>query len=692
MSILGNNGYREPNPLEEPIFEEVDVEIDLPEEVETYLSESGSLITRFADGSAEIDFDPERREDKVYGGFYSNLAEDMDEYDLNCICEDLLTGIESDIQSRGDMEAQYQKALDLIGMKIEQAGTDTTSGTVSKVHHPLLLEAVVRYQANARGELLPASGPVKVRDDAVETGIERSEMAEALEKDMNHYLTSVAKEYYPDFDRMLFSMGLVGCAFRKIYHCPMRRRPVVEFVPAKDLIVSVDATDLQSAGRVTHRITMRQAVMKRMQLVGLYRQCDLTQPTEDITESDRKEMNLSGINPSPSTLPNDYEHQLFEVYAELDLPGHEHKEGLLLPYKVTIEKTSRKILEIRRHWREDDDMFMPRRRFVKYGLIPGLGFYDYGYIHLLGNTTRALTAIERQLLDAGQFNNFPGLLIAKQNSRQATTQIRVMPGGAHEIETNGQPISNMVMSLPYKEPSAVLAQLATAIAGDARNLAGSAELPVGEGRADIPVGTIIAMIEQSTKVMGAIHKRNHTSQQEEFEILRELFMEDPESLWKFSDRYRHKWMNMEELSDKRLVPASDPNVPSHIHRIMQVTALVQRSDSKPELYNVRAVERLCLKTLGFNPDDILAPEQPPGQQQQLPPEVQKVMLEAKSREAEQNKEMEQDERRHLMKMEEKRLDMEADAIDNASDEKIATMRLMEKRQDRSGILPVDSGI
>lgn len=692
MSILGNNGYRESDLLQGAAmpFEEYEGEIDLGEENPFYISDSGAKITTMPDGSIEIDTNPNEISDRIFGGFYANLAEEMDEYDLNSLAEDILQGIQDDLASRSDFEAQYEKAMDLLGLKIEQAGTDTSTGSISKVHHPLLMEAVVRYQANARAEMLPASGPVKVRDDSTMPGQKRSEMADKLEIDMNHYLTSVAKEYYPDFDRMLFSEGLVGCAFRKIYHCPMRRRPVVDFITAMDLIVSNYVTDLTNAGRITHRIRMRQSVMKRMQYLGMYRDCPLVQPSENAPDTTQKEQALSGISLSSTTLPDDYQHELYETYVELDLVGYEHEEGLPLPYRVTIDKTSRKILEIRRNWKEEDPFCVARRRFVKYGLIPGLTFYDYGYIHLLGNTTRALTAIERQLLDAGQFANFPGLLITKQGSRQTTNQIRIPPGGAHEIETNGLPISDTVMPLPYKEPSSVLAALATTIAADARNLAGSAELPVGEGRADIPVGTIMAMIEQSTKVMGAIHKRNHTSQQEEFEILRELFLEDPESIWKYADRSEHKWSDIAELSDKRLVPASDPNVPSHMHRVMQVTALIQRADAKPDLYNARAVEKICLKTLGFNDMELLNPEPQPGQQPPPDPEVNKIMMEQKAREAEQNKEMEQDERRHMMKMQEKGMDAAIEDKQNQTDLQIAEMKVAEKLAGGITGSPVDN--
>ncbi len=689
---------------------------------------TGEMITPQEDGSVIIGDKPKDSKD-LLKGFYGNLADKLTDYQRADIAEDLLRGIVGDIQSRKDWEDAASRGLDLLGLRMEEAGTDSSTGTVSRVYHTLLINAVVRYQANARAELLPSGGPVKVRDDlpvtppppqAVappalappaqpptmgaapvppaapnpiaaalgstaftqpEPGLTRDVLSNAFEQDFNHYLTVVAKEYYPDFDRMLFSLGLIGNAFRKCYHCPIRRRPVSEWVPAQDFIVSNEATDIYSAGRYTHRLKMRNAVVKRMISVGYYRDVDLSQPLDDPTEFERTIKSVEGVDPMP-VLPADHRHTIYETYVDLDLPGFE--EDFPVPYRVTMEKDSRQVLEIRRNWKEGDEDFIQLRRFVKYGMIPGLGFYDYGYIHLLGNTQRALTAIERQLLDAGQFANFPGFLLSRMGQRQITNQIRISPGGAQEIDTGGLPINQVAMPLPYKGADMVLMQLAQAIAQDAAQLAGTAMLPVSEGNAEVPVGTMIAMIEQNSKPSSAIHMRNHASQQEEFEILRELFKEDPRAIWKFAKNPARKWQTAEEFADLELVPASDPNTPSHIHRIMQATALIQLSAQSPGLYNMRNVHEKALRVLGVGDiNELLNPPPPPMQPGAMPPnpemmkmqgEVAQTKLEAALKMQEQNAQASHDAQEGQQRMAELQIETANDQAERESRERMAGLK------------------
>lgn len=589
------------------------------------------------DGSVTISFGPSSAEDKD-SEFDDNLADDnyIDESTLNLMSEELLRGIEEDERSRKDWEDTFNRGIELLGLKLEDPTSEVSaSGNVSKVHHPLLIEAVVLYQAKASAELLPSAGPVKVRDDITDgTDAERTKMAEAFEKDFNHYLTVTRKEYYPDTRRMLFAQGFCGNGFKKVYRCPLRKAPVSDYVAAKDLIISNEAVSLSNAARVTHRTTMRHSVMRRMQLSGHYRDIKLSQPTTQATEVDKKIAAVEGID-KQITLPADYPYTIYEVYTEYDIPGFKHKDddgdetGLPLPYRITIDKDSRKILEVRRNWKEDDEDKLARQVFVKYGYIPGLGFYDYGLVHLLGQTARALTAIERQLIDAGQFSNFPGVLISDVGGRQETTQLRVPPGGATQIKTGGMPIGQVVMALPYKEPSGVLVNIAKAIEDNGRRLGGTNEVQVGEGRADVPVGTTIALIEQSTKVEGAVHKQNHESQQQEFLLMKELFEADPKALAKFNKKPAHKWETAQEISDQDLVPASDPNTPSHIHRVMKATGLAQLVQQDPSGYNVRAVRTILLTTLGYSPAALLAPigSQPAGGPQPDPAKMAKVQVE-----------------------------------------------------------------
>jgi len=640
---------------------------------------TGSITVFNEDGSADVDLDPQNPGKPKSTKFDDNLAEHMSDNERALVASEILEGIEQDIESRREWVAIYNKAIDLLGLKLEEASSEVGSfGTVSKVYHPLLLEAVVRSQANARAELLPANGPVKIRDDEPMGYQERVESAEAMEKDFNHYLTAVAKEYYPDTDKMFFSMFLCGNGFKKVYHCPLRRRPVSDSVSPQDLIVSNEAVDLFTAIRVTHRIYMNQSTMKRMQISGQYRKPRLMDPQE--TQDNLSEIHIKNVEGIQTTtkLPQDHRYEIYEAYVEYDLPGFEHKEGLPLPYRITIDKDSRDILEIRRNWKEGDEDYRARRRFVKYSVIPGLGFYDYGYMHLLGNTTRALTAIERQLLDAGQFNNFPGFLISKQGQRQTTTQIRVPPGGAHEIDTGGMPIQDVAMALPYKGASATLAEIAEKIAEDGRRLGSTNEIQVGEGRADVPVGTTIALIEQATKVIAVVHKRLHSAQQEEFELMKELFAEDPTSLWRFAKNPARKWQQESEFSDLEFVPAADPNIPSHIHRVMQATALVQLSQAAPQIYNMQAVHERALRTLGIqDADSLFTPPQQPGQG--IPPEMMLKQQELQLKAAEQQRTAQQALAEIHTRMVELQANLQNDEADRQSKKEIEALKLQEQR-------------
>lgn len=754
--------YREAPPALDLEFSEVEIDIEsdaLPDEViDIFYDDEGNRVTKYADGSIEIGDDPDDEDiADDDGDFDDNLAEQMSEEDLGVIAEELIMGVEGDLASRGKLEEMVSKTIDMLGLSLDSIPQD--GGTVSKVHHTLLLESVVRYQSNAGAEMLPAAGPVKVRDDkptelphpeeqAKETlrkdiegmtgqplppeppsgglmaklmgmiggmrpadpaapggtamtegglgasmighnggppleeepeemPIDRNALAEALEEDMNHYLTAVAKEYVPDYYRMLFAQGLMGTAFKKVFHCPVRGRPVSDFISLVDLIVSNDATDINTAGRVTHRTKISQSLMKRMQLLGVYRDVPLTTPSENVSDLEQKVKDTEGVEAGNTTmLDNDADHELYEVYVDYNLPGYKHKDDLPLPYKITIEVENRKIIEIRRDWKEGDATYTRRRTFVKYELIPGLGFYGYGYMHILGNTQKALTAVERELLDAGMFACFPGFLVAKTGTRQTTTDIRVMPGQGAEIDTNGLPIKDSVMELPYKEPSSVLLALAQGLAGDARALAGFLEIPVGEGMANIPVGTIMAMIEQATKVMGAIHKRNHTAHQDELEMLRDLFIEDPESLWKFARSPKRRWQLAAEFADMYLVPASDPNIPSHIHRIMMGMALAQRAKEKPGLYDEREVEERLLRIMGFDDfENLLKKPQADGKGPPPDPQVTQTMIEGKNREAEQMREMAQDQQRGQIKMAEKQMEIADNMQQRAHEQTMEAMKM-----------------
>lgn len=616
------------------------------------------------------------------GDFEENLANKIPAYELSLMSLDILEGIESDIESRQEWEDWYEKGLQLLGLKMEDASGEANSmGTISKVYDQTLLESVIKFQSNARGELLPAEGPVKVKINSSTEDFKTQELADALEQDVNHYLTVVDRDYYPNFDRMLFDLGFCGVAFRKLYHSPIENRPVDEWIPAIDLIVSNNATSLSKAGRYTHRIMMEQDILKRLQKAEFYRDVDLVAPNEDLDEAQRKILEIEGVN-NNNKLPRDQRHTIYECYTNRDSSEWDEygkEAGFPIPYRITLDKDSREILEVRRFWKKGDEDFKAKRRIVKYGYIPGLGFYDYGLVHLLGNNQRALTAIERQLVDAGQFKNFPGFLYTKQAGRQETNHIVVPPGAGQGIDTGGLPITSAVMPLPYGEPSGVLFELKQDIQQNSMRLGGTAEVPVGEGNMDIPVGTMVALVEQSTKIISAVHKRNHASQAEEYEILRELFMEDPEALWRFARKPARKWQMAEELADLDLVCAADPNTPSKIHRIMKAAALGQLATQYPAYFKTYNVLCNLLQILGYGDlGSILnSPQEMQQSQQQQSPEQQNIMLQSQARAQEQQREIYQDQIRGQNKMQEIQAQSENDAADRQSKETIERLKFAE---------------
>ena len=608
-----------------------------PEVMEPVVDPStGATVVPFDDGAVIVDFSPQAEVDDGFDArdHDANLARKLDLGTLSSIAEDLLSGIQADDDSRQDWMNTRAKGIDMLGLKIEdpKSGVGQTSAPLegmSVVRDPVMLEAVLRFQANAQGEMLPASGPVKVVDYG-DGGTVTDTLAEALEKDLNFYLTSTATEYYPDSRRMYFWTGFSGLAFKKVYWCPLRRRPVSESVDAADLIVSDAITDLKNAGRMTHQISMRPSVMKRMQIAGVYLDVPLTQPQPEFNPIQDKVAQVQGIQPRTDR-PQDQSYTVYECYCEIDIPGFEHKHkgkitGLPLPYRVTIEKDSRQILEIRRNWKEDDDDYLAKIPFVAFPYATGLGFYGIGLLHILGNLTNALTALTREAIDAGMFANFPGFLIAKSNSRQMTNEFRIPPGGGLPIETNGNPIRDMAMPLPYKEAGpghmALIAQLREV----AQRVGGTADTPVGEGKQDAPVGTTIALIEQATKVEGAVHKALHAAQAEEFRLLCDLFREDPESLWRGNKRSAlgkdvEKFKAALDRCD--IVPAADPNVPSHMHRVMRATAIKTLATANPALYNQVAVDSRILAMMNIDrPEELFAPPAPA--MQPPPPDPIKV--------------------------------------------------------------------
>lgn len=586
--------------------------------------------------------------------FDANLAEDLNDFALAALASHILDGIEADKQSRRDWLDTANMGASFLGVKLEDPTTTVSAdGTICKEVATCMLEANTKLWSTARSELLPVSGPVKVRrddsplplpqgaglmlDQQAQQQDQRQDerldsLADALEKDMNHYLTVLDREYYPDTSKMLFHRALIGNAFKKVYRCPIRRKPVSVWVKAQDLIVSNDCSHLSGAGRVTEVIRYRQPVMRRLQVSGYYRDIPLAQPTGTPTETELSVAETEGIIATP-TLPGDFEHKVYECYCEIgsgthysmmgDLAELEKDEkgrrpGFPLPYRVSIDEDSREILEIRRNWKQGDEDYRPRRRYVKYGFIPGFGFYDLGLIHLVGNPTQVATMIQRSCVDNALLNNFPAFIGAKgPGTRQENTVLRPGPGQVVTWDVAGsQSINDVLMPMPYKPPSAEAMALGQKVEGDVKRLAGVIELPVGEGRlGNTPVGTIMSYIEAISMVPGAVHKDDHIAQQDEFEMLRELLAEEPQILWQGNRSPARKWQTAEELLLPELVPAADPNTPSQIHRLLKAQGLVQLG-GLPQFAGIadnRSIYRLLVRILtGDSSAEYELPEQQPG--------------------------------------------------------------------------------
>ena len=402
------------------------------------------------------------------------------------------------------------------------------------------------------------------------------------------------------------------------------------------MIVNNSATDLANAKRITHRVLMKSSTVKRLQILGVYRDIDLSQAKERELDAVQRAKNAQQGISDESRSPENRDREIYEIYCELNIRGYEHKykgkeSGLEIPYRVTIDVSSKEILSVVRNYDEDDQELPDARvNFVKYTFVPGLGFYDIGLLHILGNTTNAITAAWRELLDAGMFNNFPGFLMADTGARQNTNIFRVPPGGGALVKTGGMSLRDAIMELPYKPPSAALMQLVENMATTGMRIGGTSEQQVGEGRADAPVGTTIAMIEQAAKVLNAVHKRMHAAQAEEFQLLVRLFKENPESFWQRNKKPAYSWDEqtfLQALDNADLVPQADPNTASHAQRIMKIMGLKQLQQANPSMYDPIAIDTAALQAMGWsNPQQFLAP---PQAQASPPPELQEKMAKIK---------------------------------------------------------------
>lgn len=584
---------------------EAEYEIDIggPEMVD------GVEITELDDGGVEIDFEPEEDvEDEILHD--SNLALYMDDMDLNGLGEMLLSGVEEDRQSRSEWETTMSEGIKLMGLKIEDR-TMPFKGACG-VYDPLLAEAVVRWQAVACGELLPASGPVKTQIIGVAN--EQLEAQASRVKDfMNLYLTELAPEFYEEFDQMLFWLALVGSTFKKVYQDRILGRPVSRFVLPDNFIVAYGTTDLETSPRFCHITPMTQRNFRLAQLAGVYRDIKVGDPQPNDTDQTPIQAQVDGVQGVEPGAEGTEEYKIYEVYADLNLEGFENEDGIPLPYIVTIEEGSRKVLSIYRNYEEGDPTFKRQDCFVHYKLMPGVGFYGLGYAHLLGNSAKTATSIRRQLIDAATLNNFPGGLRVK-GMRLDDNNIGIGPTEFREIDTGGLPIQNAIMTMPYKEPSQVSLALLKETYESARNLANTAEIAVGEGRQDAPVGTTVALMEAATRLQSATLKRSHKAFNRELKLIAKMFGKYlPDEPYPFPVRGGMSAIMREDFSDNvDVIPVSDPNISSSAQRMMRAEALLRFATQQPDQHNLRQAYRQMYVEMGIPEEKIellLLPEQ-----------------------------------------------------------------------------------
>lgn len=540
--------------------------------------------------------------------FDENLAETVPEPVLQDIAQDYAEGVDQDIVSRSEFIANRDRGIDLLGLKIEAASAVRSGQSISKVKHPALLKACLKSRAGACAELLPAGGPCKVATIGGSTSAE-DERAKSFQDDFNYYLTDVAKEFYPDTRRAMFYRAFDGSVYKKIYRHPLKRRPVSESVYMPDLIVGEDALDLSTAQRKTNEIVMWPMQARRMMMKGGWRDIALA-PSQDMPSPSRqKEAAAMGFS-SASRRPEDKPYTFWEGYIwligeESGLTDHRGPADYPLPYRIVIEKYSKQVMALHRNWKPKDEDFKERELFVKYGLVPGLGFLDYGMVHLIGNSTRVLTTILQIMCDRGMLANFPGGVKVKG----LKTETNELNPGLGEFVSAQLPdgmtsIKDALMGMPYGDLSAIFIQLMESVAQDVEQLAGTVEIEIGENRTNVPVGTILAMVEQQTQAQSDVHRADHQAQKQELALLRDLFLENPEDLRWLTRKGGREWKAVEEFADMDLVPVSDPNVPSQTHRVMLNMALMDMAKQAPMLFMPKLPQLAEKVGRGFGINDI----------------------------------------------------------------------------------------
>lgn len=576
--------YSAPQGLEElaAAMPEPDIEIEIedPESVEIGI------------GGMTIELEPE---DEYDDEFNANLAEEMNEGDLAQLSGDLLGDYETDVDSRKDWLNTYVDGIELLGMKIEDR-TEPWPGACS-VYHPILSEALVKFQAETMMETFPAAGPVKTQIIGKQTP-DKEEASERVRDDMNYQLTEAMPEYRPEHERMLWGLGLSGNAFKKIYYDPSLERQVSIFVPAEDIVVPYGASSLQTAPRVTHVMRKTENELRRLQVAGFYRDIDLGEPSHDIEEVEKKIAEKMGFN---ATMDDRY--KLLEMHVDLDLPGYEDVDddgeptGIALPYVVTLERSTGDILAIRRNWNPDDKTKQKRQHFVHYSYIPGFGFYAFGLIHLIGASAKSGTMLLRQLVDAGTLSNLPGGFKTR-GLRIKGDDTPIAPAEFRDVDVPSGAIRDNIMPLPYKEPSQVLAGLMDKIIMDAKAFANAADMQVSDMSANSPVGTTLAILERTLKVMSAVQARVHYSMKQEFKLIAGIIRDYTPEEYSYEPVEGSSRAKQSDYDCVEVIPVSDPNAATMSQKVVQYQAVMQMAQGNPEIYDMVELNKQMLEILG----------------------------------------------------------------------------------------------
>ena len=584
------------------IRDENDIE---PTEVKVEVVNPDAVSVETEDGGMIIDFTGEQVEEIMSDGFDANLAEQIDEVDLQSMASELISSFNSDRQSRSEWAKSYVKGLDLLGMKIEERQQPWAGS--SGVFHPILTESIVRFQAQAMGEIFPASGPVRTKILG-KMSVEKTEQAARVENEMNYLLTEQMTEYRDETEQMLFKLPLAGSAFKKVYYDPIMERPCAMFVPAEDFVVSYGASDLMTCERYTHVMKKSANDIAKLQDNGFYRDIELPDPEPDMSDIQEKYDELDGES---ATIEDDDRHTLLEMHVEMEMPEpFEEEDGIARPYVITLDKSSRTILSIRRNYYEDDKKKRKRQYFVHYRYLPGLGFYGTGLIHLIGGLAKSATSILRQLIDAGRLSNLPAGLKAR-GLRIKGDDSPLMPGEFRDVDVPGGAIRDAITFIPYKEPSSVLYQLLGNIVDEGRRIGSVADIQVGDINAQAPVGTTLALMERSMKVMSGVQARLHAALKNELRLLSNVIRDymDGEYAYEMEGDF-DRTKDFDDRVD--VIPVSDPNAATMSQRVMQYQAALQLAQQAPQLYDMGKLHRQMLEVLGIQdakdiiklPDDI----------------------------------------------------------------------------------------